>query len=61
MSGIGMPSSHVPPQHSAPKITAQQREEIRRRYQDGESATEMAKEFGVSVRLIRDYGGGRHR
>ena len=43
----------LPRHYSAPKLTPAQRDEIRRRVGDGEAVTELAIEFGVSVRTIR--------
>ncbi|MFJ5967928.1 helix-turn-helix domain-containing protein [Streptomyces sp. NPDC093060] len=37
-----------PPYFQRPKLTPQQREEIRRRLEDGERAVDLAAEYGVS-------------
>lgn len=42
-----------PPHHTPPKLTPAQRDEIRRRVADGEARADLAAEFGVSVRTIR--------
>ena len=42
-----------PAQHSRPKLTPQQRDDIRRRVADGESVGDLAVEYGVSTRTIR--------
>ncbi|MFF6829596.1 helix-turn-helix domain-containing protein [Streptomyces longwoodensis] len=39
--------------YQRPKLTPQQRDEIRRRAANGESARDLAAEFGVSTRTIR--------
>jgi hypothetical protein len=41
------------------KVTGQQRDEIRVRYQDGEPADRIAAEFGLTVDNIRRIGGPR--
>lgn len=42
-----------PPHYSRPKLTAAQRDDIRRRIAEGEAVRDLAVEFGVSVRTIR--------
>jgi DNA invertase Pin-like site-specific DNA recombinase len=42
-----------PPFHDRPKLTPSQRDQIRQRIADGESVRELAAEFGVSARTIR--------
>ncbi|MER5750676.1 helix-turn-helix domain-containing protein [Streptomyces sp. NPDC002088] len=42
-----------PPFHEPTKLTPAQRDEIRRRVADGEQVKELATEFGVSTRTIR--------
>lgn len=42
----------LPPWYKKPKLTAEQRDEIRKRYTDGETAPALALEFGVSARYI---------
>lgn len=42
-----------PPHHQQPKLTPEQRDEIRQRVADGEAVLSLAAEFGVSVRTIR--------
>jgi len=42
-----------PPSHQRPKLTPPQRDEIRRRIEDGEAPVDLAAEYGVSVRTIR--------
>jgi DNA invertase Pin-like site-specific DNA recombinase len=44
-----------PPGHVRPKLTAQQREEIRLRRTDGATLRELAAEFGVSPATIHRY------
>lgn len=46
---------------SRSKLTAQQRDEIRRRYIDGETAPALAKAFGVSASTIRFMTNGSRR
>jgi DNA invertase Pin-like site-specific DNA recombinase len=40
---------------SHPKVTPQQRDDIRRRRADGEKARDLALEYGVSVGTIYAY------
>lgn len=42
-----------PPFHQPPKLTPAQRDEIRRRVADGDTVLDLAAEFGVSVRTVR--------
>ena len=44
-----------PPYMSHPKVTPQQRDDIRRRRADGEKARDLALEYGVSVGTIYAY------
>lgn len=48
-----------PPYQKKPSLTAKVRAEIRERYQAGETAFELAKEFGCSAATIYQYGGKR--
>ena len=41
------------------KVTGQQRDEIRARYQDGEPTDRLAREFGLTAGHIRHMGGKR--
>jgi hypothetical protein len=43
-----------PLNHYAPKLTAQQRYDISQRLADGENPTDLALEYGVSARRIRE-------
>lgn len=42
----------LPSWHKKPKLTGQQRDEIRRRYAEGETAPALAAEFGVATSTI---------
>ena len=44
-----------PPHYKRPKLTPAQRDDIRRRIAEGEKATALALEFGVSTLTIRLY------
>src|SRR5215218_4137918 len=48
------------PANWKPKLTAKQREEIRQRYQDGETSVVLAAEFGVTSAAIRMVAGSRN-
>jgi hypothetical protein len=41
------------------KITGQQRDEIRARYQDGETAERLAEEFSIAAGYVRIVAGKR--
>jgi|KBSSwiStaDraftv2_1062776.scaffolds.fasta_scaffold7661175_1 hypothetical protein len=41
------------------KITGQQRDEVRDRYQDGETAERLAEEFGITAGYVRIIAGKR--
>lgn len=45
----------APSHHKRRKITPQQADEIRERYADGETAKQLAAEFGVSFHTISQY------
>jgi len=45
--------SKPPPHHKPPKLTPAQRDQIHQRVADGETATALAAEYGVSVWTIR--------
>jgi hypothetical protein len=47
------------PKDWKPKLTSEQREEIRQRYQDGETSFALAIEFGISAAGIRGAAGSR--
>jgi hypothetical protein len=47
------PVSVAPPHYRPSKLTPARRDEIRRRVGEGEPLTDLAAEFGVSVRTIR--------
>ncbi|KOV86100.1 MULTISPECIES: helix-turn-helix domain-containing protein [unclassified Streptomyces] len=47
--------SSVDPRFDKPKLTPQQRDEVRRRTADGETAQALAAEFSVSVHTIYRY------
>ena len=44
-----------PAHWTRPKLTAQQRDDIRQRVTDGESPAVLAAEYGVSVATIRNH------
>jgi hypothetical protein len=46
--------NYRPLPHHVPKLTAQQRYDIARRLADGENPADLALEYGVSARRIRE-------
>jgi len=44
---------------TSPRLTVQQREEIKQRYADGETAVALALEFGVSGATVRNVVSAR--
>ncbi|MEU5593059.1 hypothetical protein [Streptomyces sp. NPDC020298] len=48
-------SGFGPPGHKPPKLTPAQRDEIRRRRDDGETLRVLAAEYGVSIATIHYY------
>lgn len=50
---LGIPNP--PPYYQRSKLTPQQRDAIRRRLADGETARDLAAEYGVSTRTIRAH------
>lgn len=56
MKGFNEGNESARPRHwTKPKLTGKQREEICRRYADGETAVSLAAEFKVSAALIKTF------
>ena len=61
MTAPGFPSDNWGKAYTkrSKKLTARQREDIIRRYQDGEPAAQLAAEFKVTASYVHNLAGGR--